>query len=467
VTTPQPSPTTETSQATSKVESPPPASNAWAPLEAPSAAGAWDAPPSAPALEKLPIEATLRTAMDDIGTGFWRLLAVGAIGFTPIWAAVVALGDSALGSLAQFLTVIPSAALLAAAGAVRADRRPGMADSYRQGLARLLHYVLASVLVAVIAIVIMLGPMLIAAIAIAIMLIRGTSDATATVAVVLVMVALVLLPLAGVTARLSLVGPLVVVEGLSVGQAVPEGWRRTRGQVLRLLTVFIVGSLPGMLVALGAALLAFGLLAEPVAIGLVFGLGYTVAIISVTCIDVVAWQRLGGVSAKSLDGRGSADVGATIESIPAGTPRASDRGPLTAILLLVAGLSLLIGGSAAAAGKVGGWVAELAGQPDGAITYGVGGVGCYQLDERTVFEAGDVIHLVADLTMPIPAGQRLGYEVYADGELIDRGFEEPFGEATECVYYDLDTTDIEPAAYTFRYLWAADVVAEGTFTITP
>jgi hypothetical protein len=97
----------------------------------------------------------------------------------------------------------------------------------------------------------------------------------------------------------------------------------------------------------------------------------------------------------------------------------------------------------------------------------VNGFGCFQVDERSEFEAGELVHLVADLTLTVPAGQRVAYEVYADGELIDRGYEEPFAEETECVYYDLDTTDIEPAAYTFRYLWAAELLAEGTFTIRP
>ena len=435
-------------------------------------------PPMAPlTLPKLPIEATLRAAMDDIGTGFWSLLAVGAIGFAPIWAAAIALGDNPLSSIVQFLAIVPSAALLAAAGAVRADRRQGIAGSYRQGLARLLHYVLANLLVGVIVVLIMIVPLLIAAFAIAVMLISGSSDSTTTIAAVALVTVIALVPVAYVTARLALVGPLVVVEGLGVGEAVTEGWRRTRGQVLRLLAVFVMGSIPGLLVALGAGLLAFGLLSQPIVIGIVFGLGYAVAMVVITCIDVVAWERLGGIARP--EGEGSAATGAAAtgaaatgqETMPlASAPpvsRRSDRGPLTAVLLLVVGLTLLIGGSALAVGRVGGWVAALAGQSDGDITYGVDGVGCYQLDERTEFEAGEVIHLVADLTMAIPAGQRLGYEVYADGELIDRGYEEPFVEETGCVYYDLDTTDIDPAAYTFRYLWAAEVVAEGTFTITP
>jgi hypothetical protein len=270
-----------------------------------------------------------------------------------------------------------------------------------------------------------------------------------------------------VTARLALVGPLVVVEGLGVGEAVTEGWRRTRGQALRLLAVFVIGSIPGLLVALGATLLAFGFLSQPIVIGLVFGLGYAVAIMVITCLDVVAWERLGGIARSDGERPAATDLEAI--STPAGSRivRRSDHGPMTAVLLLVLGLTLVIGGSAAAVGKVGGWIAALAGQSDGEITYGVNGVGCYQLDGRSEFQAGEVIHLVADLTMAIPAGHRLGYEVYADGELIDRGYEEPFVEETACVYYDLDTKDIEPAAYTFRYLWAAEVVAEGTFTITP
>lgn len=452
---------------------PPPASDASPPGTSPAPAGdGWARPPQPEpaarlALPKLPVEATLRMAMDDVGTGFWRLVAVGAIGFAPIWAAMIVLGDNPLSSVVQLLAIVPSAALLAAAGALRADLRPSIAGSYRAALTRLLHYVLANILVGIIVLLIMIVPLLIAAVAIAVMLISGTSDASGTVAIVLLMTILVLIPVAWVTARLALVGPLVVVEGLGVGEAVAEGWRRTRGQVLRLLAVFVIGSIPGLLVALGATLLAFGLLSQPIVIGLVFGLGYAVAMMVITCLDVVAWERLGGIARSA--GGGPAETGLEANGTPPGPSvrRRSDRGPMTAVLLLVLGLALLIGGSAAAVGKVDGWIAALAGQSDGEITYGVNGVGCYQLDERSEFQAGETIHLVADLTMAIPAGQRLGYEVYADGELIDRGYEEPFAEETECVYYDLDTTDIEPAAYTFRYLWAAETVAEGTFIITP
>jgi hypothetical protein len=120
----------------------------------------------------------------------------------------------------------------------------------------------------------------------------------------------------------------------------------------------------------------------------------------------------------------------------------------------------------AAVGKVGGWLDALAGQQSGVITYGIGGLGCLQLDERTDFEAGESIHAVAVLTMAVPDGERLAYEVYADSVLIDRGFETPFAEATSCVFFDLQTTDIEPAIYTFRYLWGPDVLAEGSFRIS-
>ena len=65
------------------------------------------------------------------------------------------------------------------------------------------------------------------------------------------------------------------------------------------------------------------------------------------------------------------------------------------------------------------------------------------------------------------AGQRLACEVYANGQLVDRGYEEPFGEETECLYYDLDTSDIALVEYSFRDLWAAEVVSDGTLIIRP
>jgi hypothetical protein len=74
---------------------------------------------------------------------------------------------------------------------------------------------------------------------------------------------------------------------------------------------------------------------------------------------------------------------------------------------------------------------------------------------------------VAQLRDRLPAGERLEYEVFADDQLVDRGFEDPFSMPTGCLYFDLETTDIEPARYRFRYLWGADVVAEGSFSIGP
>ena len=121
----------------------------------------------------------------------------------------------------------------------------------------------------------------------------------------------------------------------------------------------------------------------------------------------------------------------------------------------------------AAVGKVGGWIEALGGRHEGTITYGVNGFGCFQLDPRSAFDAGQVVHLVAPLPRLLPAGERVQFEVYADGELIDRGFETPFAEQTDCLFFDLDTTDIEPGDYTFRYLWGAELMAEGTFTVRP
>ena len=138
------------------------------------------------------------------------------------------------------------------------------------------------------------------------------------------------------------------------------------------------------------------------------------------------------------------------------------------MLLLITGLALVIGGSVASVGKVGGWIESLGGQATaGSVTYGVGGFGCFQVDQQGEFEAGELVHAVANLGISLPAGERVGYEVYADNEIIDRGFEEPFVEPTSCVFFDLDTTDIEPATYTFRYLWGAEILAEGSFAIRP
>ena len=443
----------------------------WAPFAAPAPVpSAWATAPlrgaPLPALPPLPVEATLRTVMDDIGWGFWGLLAIGAAGFVPIWSAVLWLGSNPLATIVQFLAIVPSAALLAGAGAVRIGRRPGFGDAYRRAFGRLLHYFLANLLVGVIVFLVMLVPVVVAVVAGVAVSIGTASDPGPTAAIILLTIAVGLLPVAYVAARLSLIGPLVVVEGMDVGEAITEGWRRTRRQVLRVLAVFLVGGIPGILIAFGATMLAFGLLAQPVAAGLAFGLAYAVAIVVVSCINVATWQRLGGTADGPLGPASPSRPGDLPSTDGPARPRA-DRGPMTAIMLLVVGLSLVIAGSTVAVGKVAGWIDALSGQSDGHITYGLNGIGCFQPDRRTDFAAGDVVHLVADLTIPIPAGQRLAYEVYADGQLIDRGYEEPFGEETDCLYYDLDTSAIEPADYTFRYLWAAEVVAEGSFTIRP
>ena len=130
---PDPAPTSSPEAAPSPEAPSSPVASGWAPLAAPAPApSAWAVPPAPgapmPALAPLPVEATLRTAMDDIGWGFWWLLAIGAAGFAPIWAAVLLLGDNPLSTIVQFLAIVPSAALLAGAGAVRAGRRPRFGD---------------------------------------------------------------------------------------------------------------------------------------------------------------------------------------------------------------------------------------------------------------------------------------------------------------------------------------------------
>ncbi|HVQ21846.1 MAG TPA: hypothetical protein VMT36_01115, partial [Candidatus Saccharimonadia bacterium] len=424
------------------------------------------------ALPPLPVEATLRAAMDDIGRGFWPLLIVGAVAFVPIWAVVAVLGGNGLGSIVQFLTIVPSAALLAAAGAIRADRPATLGGSYRHAVARLLDYFLANLVVGAIIVVILVVPAIVIAVAIALVFVSGSQETSALIGVVVLMALVGLIPVTYVAGRLALVGPLVVVEGLGVGEAVGVGWRRTRHQVFRLLVVFFIGCIPGWLIALGLAMLGFGVFGIDAVAGAILGLGYAVAIVVLSCVTVAAWQQLGGIAPADLAPAGSS-AATTIDSTssdaasPAAPTRRSDRGPLTAIVLIVAGLVLVIAGSVAAAGKVGGWIGALGGRHEGTISYGVNGLGCFQLDPRSDFEAGQIIHMVAPLPYSLPVGERVQFEVYADGDLIDRGFEAPFAEQTDCLFFDLDTTAIKPAAYTFRYLWGAELLAEGTFTIRP
>ncbi len=428
-------------------------------------------------LPPLPVEASLRAAMDDVGRGFWPLLLVGAVGFVPVWAVVAVLGESGLASVVQFLTIVPSAALLAAAGAIRADRRATLGGSYRHAIARLLDYFLASLVVGAIIVIIAVVPAIVIAVTVALILVSGSQETSALVGVVVLITLLTLIPVTYVAGRLALIGPLVIVEGLGVGEAVAVGWRRTRHQVLRLLVVFFIGSIPGWLIALGLAMLGFGVFGIDAVAGAILGLGYAVAILVVSCLNVVTWQRLGGLapdrpmlaatSAATASAAAPSSGTAPSDVASPTSTRRSDRGPLTAILLIAAGLVLVIAGSVAAVGKVGGWIEALGGRHEGTITYGVNGFGCFQLDPRSEFDAGQVVHLVAPLARSLPAGERVQFEVYAGGELIDRGFEEPFAERTDCLFFDLDTTDIEPGDYTFRYLWGAELLAEGTFTVRP
>ncbi len=251
---------------------------------------------AAAALPPLPIEATLRAAMDDIGRGFWPLLLVGAVGFVPIWALVAVLGGNAIASIVQFLTIVPSAALLAAAGAIRADRRASIGGSYRRAMSRLFDYVLANLVVAAIIVVILVVPAIVIAAAIAVIFVSGSQETSALVGVVVLMSIVALIPVTYVAGRLALIGPLVIVEGLGVGEAIAVGWRRTRQQVLRLLVVFFIGCIPGWLVALGLAMLGFGVFGIEAVAGAILGVGYAVAILVLSCVNVVAWQRLGGTA---------------------------------------------------------------------------------------------------------------------------------------------------------------------------
>ena len=426
-------------------------------------------PEAASVLPALPVEASLRAAMDDIGHGFWPLLLVGAAGFVPIWTIVAALGESGLASVVQFLTIVPSAAMLAAAGAIRADRRATLSGSYRHAVARLLDYFLANVVVGAIILIIVVVPAIVIAVAIGLIFVSGSQETSALIGVVVLVTLVALIPVAYVAGRLALIGPLVIVEGLGVGEAIAVGWRRTRRQVLRLLVVFFIGSIPGWLIAMGLTMLSFGVFGIDAVAGAILGLGYAVAILVVSCLNVVTWQRLGGVAPddSTLSSSSTTSGLPRSESASPTSARRSDRGPLTAIVLIAAGLVLVIAGSLAAAGKVGGWIEALGGRHEGTITYGVNGFGCFQLDPRSEFDAGQIVHLVAPLPRSLPVGERVQFEVYADGQLIDRGFEEPFARQTECLFFDLDTTDIAPGDYTFRYLWGAELLAEGTFTVRP
>ena len=395
----------------------------------------------------------------------WPLLLIGAVGFVPIWAVVAVLGESGLASVVQFLTIVPSAALLAAAGAIRADRRATLGGSYRHAIARLLDYFLANLVVGAIIVVIVVVPAIVIGVAIALIFVSGSQETSALVGVIVLMTLVALIPVTYVAGRLALVGPLVIVEGMGVGEAIAVGWRRTRRQVLRLLVVFVVGCIPGWLVALGLAMLGFGVFGIEAVSGAILGLGYAVA-----DPRPVLRRRRGLAAPRWLapDEPTRPARGPRRRATPAPSRRREPGAPDPRL-----GPGPADGHPVdrrrpgprhrrlrGRGGKVGGWIEALGGRHEGTISYGVNGFGCFQLDPRSEFDAGQIVHLVAPFA-PLAAGRSTGAVRGLCRRQADRrGFEAPFAERADCLFFDLDTTEIEPRDYTFRYLWGAELLAE-------
>ena len=122
--------------------------------------------------------------------------------------------------------------------------------------------------------------------------VQGVEDSTAVVALVIGSLLVALVPVLWLMARLGLAGPMILVEQLGVGEALAGSWRRTRRQAWRLVVVLMLGSLPGWLVGLGAALVGFGLFGVSVMAGVFLGVGYAIACAVVSCLNVVASEKV-------------------------------------------------------------------------------------------------------------------------------------------------------------------------------
>ena len=205
-----------------------------------------------------------------------------------------------------------------------------------------------------------------------------------------------------------------------------------------------------------------------------------------SCVNVVAWQRLGGnvpddptlagLSAAIATGMAPSDTESLTASAtpsPAATPastRGADRGPLTAIVLIAAGLVFVIAGSVGC-GRQGRWLDRGPGRAGTRVRH----VRCERIRMLPASTTRSAVRGRSGRPRSwrrcarlLPAGERVQYRGLCRRRARSIAASRRPSPSRPTASSSTSTRPTSSRRdYTFRYLWGAELMAEGTFTVRP
>jgi hypothetical protein len=154
--------------------------------------------------------------------------------------------------------------------------------------------------------------------------------------------------------------------------------------------------------------------------------------------------------------------GSSTESMPTADPaaRGRSRRPLVvgcAIAAVIVAILLYVGLS-----FLGGQVREIL---KGTVQFGTGGSGCDVTGDATTFAPGQDIHVVANLSRDVKAGEVLAVEITHDG-IAEAPSSRTLDATANCISGTLPSTVLQPARYRIVYSVGSEVVARGEFVVS-
>ncbi len=108
---------------------------------------------------------------------------------------------------------------------------------------------------------------------------------------------------------------------------------------------------------------------------------------------------------------------------------------------------------------------QVAGELKGTVEFGTGGSGCIATGSASSFSVGRDLHVVAHLERSVAAGETVTLLVSVDGTQLGTR-PETMTDSADCLFEDLDTTDLDAGRYHLEFRAADEVLAMGDLTLT-
>jgi hypothetical protein len=372
--------------------------------------------------------------------GFVTLAIPGAVGSL----LAVPLGPTTATVLVTLLVIVVSficsIATIISADDIQAGRPFDLGSAVSRALGRSVNGILSAI-----ALFLALFGLLVVA-GLVVVLLLAVAPIVAAISLIVVYALLVYVILRWVLAL-----PAIALDGVGPVEALRVSWRITRGNVIRLVLLFIIMVLIFLPISLGAAFLSIASESDAVSLVLTTVAGLIVGPIGGIVLAVIYGD---------LTGR---------QTLPAPAPEIRRRRWILVVLIVVVGLaSVVIAGP-----RLGPALERLALRTvpvelRGKILAGTGRTAtdkCQVTGTKPSFASSDPIYIGGYFTRTIPRGQSATVTVYVNGQTANSAPVTATTTAVGCYYEEQALVNAPPATYKLIVTLNAEVIAQGEFVV--